>query len=143
MSLSAIYPPTYIYNQKSILSCMLLWYYLLCIFLNFSNLYFERKLPYKQCLNWPSKVFAWKMALKTQFENKVRWFRPKYNALWKKISLCLIFSKCVATNQRTGRRGYTKLHLKMLLMQQLVPSKTVEFVFKEHYLEIILEEDAA
>ena len=28
---------------------------------------------------------------------KVRWFGPKLNALWKKFSKCVIFSKCVAT----------------------------------------------
>ena len=29
----------------------------------------------------------------------MRWFGPKFNALWKNFSKCVIFSKCVATVQ--------------------------------------------
>ena len=31
---------------------------------------------------------------------KVRWSGPKFNALWKNFSKCVIFSKCVATMHR-------------------------------------------
>ena len=65
-----------------------------------------------KCVISLHRKYCWRTLL-THFEKrtlkknfKVRWFGPKFNALWKIFSKCVIFSKCAATKPLPAYRPY-------------------------------------
>lgn len=69
--------------------------------IQFKNLIYKIHI-FPKCVKCLDNKKCWCTFL-THFEKnlvlkaQVSWFGPKFNVLWKKKSMCIIFSKCIAT----------------------------------------------